>query len=183
MNYELPTTVEVCGAVYPIRSDYRAILDICAALDDPELEDGDKAYVALSIFYPDFEEMPPEHYTEALRRCYWFIDCGEDPDQTVAQPKLMDWSQDFKYIIAPINRVMGKEVRSIEYLHWWTFISAYYEIGDCFFAQCVRIRDLKAHGKKLDKADAEFYKKNRKIIDIKTTYTERENEILAQWLR
>lgn len=184
MNYDLPTSVEVCGAVYPICSDYRVILGICEALNDPELNDTDKVCVALSLFYEDVKAIPPEHYNEALRQCFWFIDCGEDDaGQTPAQPKLMDWAQDFRYIVAPVNRVMGQEVRALDYLHWWTFISAYYEIGDCFFAQCVRIRDMQAHGKQLDKIDREFYRKNRKIIDIKTTYTERENELLAQWLR
>lgn len=183
MVYELPTSVKVCDTEYAIRSDFRAVLDICIALEDPELELQEKAIVALTIFYPDFEEMPTEHYTEALKRCFWFINCGAEEDKTRKAPKLMDWEQDFQYIVAPVNRVMGAEIRSMEYLHWWTFISAYYEIGDCLFAQIVRIRDLKAQGKSLDKADKEFYQRNRAIIDLKTTYTEQEETILSKWLR
>lgn len=57
----------------------------------------------------------------------------------------------------------------------------YQEIGDCLFAQVVRIRDKKAHGKSLDKQDREFYRKNRDIIDLKTTYTESEKDVLAAW--
>ena len=93
----------------------------------------------------------------------------------------MDWEQDFQYIVAPVNRVMGKEIRSMDYLHWWTFISAYYEIGDCLFAQIVRIRERKAKGKPLDKSDQDFYRRNREIVDLKTTYTEQEDAILKQW--
>ena len=37
MEYTLPKTVFVGGREYSIRSDYRAILDICEALTDPEL--------------------------------------------------------------------------------------------------------------------------------------------------
>ena len=55
------------------------------------------------------------------------------------------------------------------------------EIGDCTFAQIVRIRSLRAKGKKLDKADQEWYKQNRHLVDIKQTYTESENEILKEW--
>ena len=76
---------------------------------------------------------------------------------------------------------MGVEIRSVEYLHWWSFLSAYYEIGDCVFAQIVRIRNLKARGKSLDKADREWYQQNRELVDLKTTYTEQENELLKQW--
>lgn len=180
MNYELPKSLTVCGTEYEIRSDYRSILDICAALNDKELSDGDKAEAALDIMYPAFETIPPEHYQEALNRCFWFINCG-DEGQNRKAPKLMDWEQDFQYIVAPVNRVMGSEIRSLEYLHWWTFISAYYEIGDCLFAQIVRIRERRAKGKPLDKSDQDFYRRNREIIDLKTTYTEQEDAILKQW--
>lgn len=180
MMYDLPRSLMVCGSEYEIRSDYRAVLDICTALSDNELDDQEKAIVALSILFPAFEDMPPEHYQEAVNRCFWFINCGDD-DQNRKAPKLMDWEHDFKHIVAPINRVMGQEIRAIPYLHWWTFISAYYEIGDCTFAQIVRIRDLKARGKALDKADREWYQRNRDMVDLPTEYTESDNEILKQW--
>jgi hypothetical protein len=93
----------------------------------------------------------------------------------------MDWEQDFQYIVAPINRVVGQEIRSIPYLHWWSFVSAYYEIGDCFFAQIVRIRNKKAKGALKDKADKEFYKENRSLIDFKTNYTSAEEAMLKNW--
>ena len=180
MTYDLPKRLAVCGSEYDIRSDYRAVLDICTALSEVELTDEEKAFVAFSIFYPAFEEMPPEHYREALTRCFWFINCGEE-EQNRRTPKLMDWEQDFRYIVAPINRVVGQEIREIPYLHWWSFISAYYEIGDCLFAQIVRIRDKKAKGKPLDKEEQRFYRENRQMVDFKAKYTDAENEFLKLW--
>lgn len=179
--YELPKSLNVCGVEYEIRSDYRAALDICAALSDNDLSNQGKAFVCLDILYPDFEEMPPEHYEEALKQCFWFINCGSDEDNTRKPPKLMDWEQDFQYIVAPINRVLFGEVRALDYLHWWTFISAYYEIGDCTFAQIIRIRDKKAKGKKLDKADQEWYRANRKLVDLKQSLNEAEKAVLKEW--
>ena len=52
MEYTLPKTVIVGGREYSIRSDYRAILDICEALTDPELSSEEKSAVVLYIFYP-----------------------------------------------------------------------------------------------------------------------------------
>ena len=180
MMYELPTRLMVCGTEYEIRSDYRAALDICAALSDSELSDEDKAFVVLAIFYPAFAEMPQEHYREAIERCFWFINCG-DEQQNRPAPKLMDWEQDFRYIVAPINRVVGREIRAVEYCHWWSFVSAYYEIGDCLFAQIVRIRDKKARGKPLDKEEQKFYRENRHMVDFHTNYTDAENALLKKW--
>ena len=188
MDLSLPKSLDICGTEYAIRYDFRVILEICAAMEDPELDKQDKAIVAMVIFYPDFEDMPPEHYQEAIKQCFWFINGGDD-DQGQKGPKLVSWEQDIKYIFAPVNRVLGQEIRAIPYdaetntggLHWWTFLSAYMEIGDCTFAQIVRIRNLRAKGKKLDKADQEWYKQNRHLVDIKQTYTEAENEVLKEW--
>ena len=180
-NGLLPTSLEVCGAVYEIRSDYRAVLDICAALSDQELSDQERAFAALDILFPSFEEMPPEHIQTAVDKCYWFINGGEKPAAENA-PKLIDWEQDFRLIVAPVNRVMGQEIRAAEYLHWWTFLAAYYEIGDCLFAQVVRIREKQARGASLDQSERKFYKKNREIVDLKNKYTAQDDDILNLWL-
>ncbi|MEA4992348.1 MAG: Gp15 family bacteriophage protein [Oscillibacter sp.] len=178
--YDLPKKINICGTEYGIRSDYRAVLDVCTALSDAELTSQEKSYVALDIFYPDFKKMPPEHYQEALRQCFLFINCGEE-EENKKSPKLVDWAQDFNYIVAPVNRVMGREIRSVKYMHWWTFVGAYMEIGECTFAQIVRIRDRKAKGKPLDKQDAEWYRNNRNLVDLKHTYSDEEKGLLEQW--
>lgn len=180
MNYELPKSLVVCGAERAIRTDYRAVLDICAALSEVEATDFEKSIAALKILYIDFDSIPYEHYAEALQQCFWFINCGENSQQKKSV-KLMDWEKDFKYIVSPVNRVIGKEIRSLDYLHWWTFISAYYEIGDCTFAHVVRIRDKKARGEKLDKQEEKWYRQNRDIVDIKNEYTAVEEELLEAW--
>lgn len=180
-NELLPTRVEVGGAEYEIRSDYRAILDICAALSDPELDGVERAVVALTIFYPDFPAMHPEHHQEALEQCLRFIRGGIEEEPPGRSVRLMDWEQDFQYVVAPINRVLGREVRAVEYMHWWTFLAAFYEVGDCTFAQIVRIRDRLARGKPLDKQDREWYRNNRHLVDFKRKYTNAEDEAAKSW--
>lgn len=179
--YELPTSVEVCGVKYAIRSDFRAILDIFGVLNDTDLSEQEKAIGALGIFYPDFFTMPKEHMSEASERLMWFINCGNTVEKGNS-PKLMDWEQDFQYVVAPINRVAGVEIRGLAYLHWWTFMSYYIEVGDCYFAQLVRIRDLKRRNKLTDKQDKEFYRKNKAAVDFDTKYSEAEENIIQQWI-
>lgn len=178
--WELPKSLEVCGTEYPIESDFRAMLTICTALSDPELKDDEKVYIALHNFYPDFESMPQSAYKEAAKQCFWFINGGQQETARRA-PKLVDWEQDFKYIIAPVNHVAGCEVRDLPYLHWWTFLGYYYEIGECLFATIVRIRDQRRKGKKLDKSDAEFFKNNREMVEFKRHYTAAEEALLKEW--
>lgn len=179
--YSLPTSVEVNGTEYTIQSDYRAVLDILTALSDGDLDEQDKAEAALTIFYPEFSSMPASDYQEALNQCFRFIDHGQGAKTQGKQPAVMSWEQDFDMIISPVNRIAGCEVRSLPYLHWWSFLSYYMEIGDCLFAQVVAIRDKKARGKPLDKQEREFYRRNREMVDLKTTYTEAEQNLLAAW--
>lgn len=188
MKYDLITSVTLGGREYSIRSDFRAILDIIEALNDVELNDEERALVVLNIFYPDFEEIPQDHLQDALNACMDYIN-GNGPKSTTKAPRLVDWEMDWPLIIAPINRVLGYELRSIPYdaetntggVSWETFLAAYQEIGDCTFSQVVRIRDHLARGKKLDKQDQEWYRRNRHLVDIKRKYTAADDKILKAW--
>lgn len=181
MNYDLPKSVNIGGSEFAIRSDYRAALDICAALSDGELTDRERAEALLTIFYPEAERIPEDGYSEAIQKCFWFLRGGEE-ERGTKQPQLVSWEQDFNLICPPVSRIIGQDIRGMESLHWWSFLSAYGEIGDCFFAQIVAIRSKKARGKALDKQDREFYRRNRDLIDIKKPLTEAEQDILKEWM-
>lgn len=169
------------GTEYDIRSDYRAVLDVMQVLSDIELNDYERGNLAMSVFYPGFDAMPESDMEEAAKYLQWFVG-GGDIKGGKPKTKLVDWEQDFPLIVNPVNRILGYEVRRCEYCHWWTFLSAYYEIGDCLFAQVVSIRKKRRSGKKLDKYEREFYRDNRDLIDFKTTYTDEEKAFFAQFV-
>lgn len=181
--FTLPTSLEVCGVEYEIRSDFRPALEICAAINSYELSDYERSEVALDILYPSFYsgEMPQGHYNEALEQALWFLNCGGERSEKPS-PKLVDWEQDFPHIITSINRVAGCEVRELPYLHWWTFVGYYNEIGDCLFSNIVSIRKKLKTGKALDKAEREWYRENRELVEFRRVYTPNEDEILEQWM-
>lgn len=176
--YDLPTSVTVGGKEREIRSDFRAALDIIAALNDIDLTDAERALCVLKIFYVDDIEL--EYAQEAIDQAMLFLGQGENANGQPAQ-KLMDWEQDFQYIVAPINKAAGKDVRAVPYMHWWTFLGYYSEIGECMFSQIVGIRSKIKNGKKMDKADREFYRKNRSAIDFRNVYSAEDNAVLKSW--
>ena len=172
MNTGLPKAACIGGRCFRIRSDFREILDICAALNDPELTDQDRAEVAIKIFYPDWDQITD--MAAAVKFMLWFLDGGVDRGDQRQQPKQMDWEQDFPMIIAPINRVAGRDVRALPYMHWWTFFGYFMESGECLFNTVVGIRSKKAKGERLDKWEKKFYQENKNTIDIKTRLSEEE---------
>lgn len=180
--WDLPTTLEVNGTDYAIRTDYRAVLDLMTVLEDAELSDAERGALALEILYVDYDSMPPTDYREACERLKWFIGGGDSPAKPPRR-KLVDWKQDFPLIIGPVNHVLGYEARAVESVHWWTFLAAYCEIGDCTFAQVVNIRNKKSKGRKLEKHEQEFYKEHRDLVDFKTVLTDEDKEVFDVWTR
>lgn len=181
MNWGLPNSLDVAGTTYSIRTDYRCILDILTDLANPEADGEERALIVLIGLYPDFDAMPPEHYEEAINCGMWFINGGKEEPKQVKAPRLVDFEQDYQLISAPINRVAGQEIRALEYYHWWSWLANYNEIGDCVFAQVVRIRDQLARGKTLDKSDREWYRRNRELVDFKNKYTSAQKCLLKEW--
>lgn len=186
MNYSLPKTVYVDGQELAVRYDFRVILEIIAMLSDNDLTGMDKTEALIDMFYVEPDEV--RNLKAAVEACFHFIDNSK---RTLKKsPRLTDWEQDFEYIIAPVNRVLGYECRSVEYdpetntggVHWWTFLAAYMEIGgDCLYSQIVSIRDKQARKKKLEKYERDWLKRNGDLVRIRQNYTAAEEELLKEW--
>ena len=177
-NVRLPVTVTVGGTEYPINrnGDYEVILDILEVLEDEELTDAERAGTALSIFY-DFHI--PDNAQEAIDAMMVFINCGEEiKEKPNEKAPLMNWNKDFPMLVAPINKVIGYDVRSVPYVHWWTFVAAYMEIGECSFSSVVDIRRKRRDGEKLDKAEQRYYEENREKIDAVSGLSKQDMELL-----
>ena len=179
--WEFPTSLNIGGVDYEIRTDYRAVLDLLTALNDPELTDDDprmtaymQSQVIMQIMFPQCDNIPAEHIQEALDKVSEFIDMGISDDRK--KPKTMDWEQDTPIIIPAINKVLNIEIRAQKYMHWWTFLGAYMEIGESLFSNVIHIRQKKARGKKLEKWEQEFYKENKSLIDFKQKNQRSEEE-------
>ena len=178
--WEFPTSLNIGGTDYEIRTDYRAVLDLLTALNDEELTDEDpqiesymKSRVILEIMFPQCDDIPEEYTQEALDKVIEFIDMGITEDSK--KPKTMDWEQDAPILIPAINKVLNTEIRAQKHIHWWTFLGAYMEIGESLFSNIVHIRQKKAKGKKLEKWEQDFYKENKSLIDFKQK-NQRSNE-------
>lgn len=182
--WNLPTVVKIDGIEYKIRNncDYRVVLDCIAALNDTELDMQYKLECALFIFYEDLTGLLD--FEAAVKEMLKIINYGEEEDESKPnKPKLMDWQQDFKQLAPPICRILGYDVRIPDkYTHWYTFVGGYMEIGECTFSNVVSIRSKKAKGKPLEKWEEQFYRENRKMIDLPLPLTAEEQEMLdCEW--
>ncbi len=185
MMWDLPMSVTIDGKEYVIRNkcDYRMVLDVIGALNDEELDTQEKLQCALFIFYED-DMTKCVNLEQAVIEMFRIINNGEDDEeQDTSKPQLMDWHHDFKQLAPPISRTLGYDVRMPDkYTHWWSFIGAYMEIGECTFSNIISIRSKKAKGIKLDKWEEEFYRQNRKMVNLPLKLTAEEQALLdSDW--
>lgn len=166
----LPKTLTVGGEIFPIRTDFRVALTIFEAYNDPELSPRDKAFVCLNCLYVQV----PNDITAALEKAAWFLDGGSMVKLKPLHVKTVDWEQDESMLFAAVNKAAGKEVRALDYLHWWTFLGFFSEMGECLYSQVLNIRQKRAKGKKLEKWEIDFFYSHKELIVIREKLTAEE---------
>lgn len=177
----LPEVLTVGGADYPIRTDYRNILQVFEAFQDTELQQEEKWIVAIYLLLEDFScaddvlEAAQNGFDlgEAMKQISWFISAGQPEKQVLEQPTY-NWTQDEQMIFSAINKVAGRETRELDYLHWWTFLGYFNEVGEGTFSFIVGIRNKLNKGKKLEKHEKEFLSHNKELVLMKKPKTKEE---------
>ena len=179
--FDLPTSICINGKDYPIRNrgDFRMVLDCFDALNDSELDNDHKLIAGLIIFYDSMnteldllKAFGRNNIKEAIEKMYNFFNCNQPNAAGAAMNhKLIDWKQDAQLIAGAVNSVANKEVRAEPYLHWWTFMGYFMNIGECALSTIVGIRDKIKTGKKLEKHEKEFKRNNPQyfVWDSQTT--------------
>lgn len=170
----LPRTLSVDGKEQRIRSDFRDCLRIMEAYGDEELSMQEKHMVMFQILYKDYESI--RNVNEAVEQGIWFLNCGDNIKGAKEEKPVYDWQQDEHMMFAAINKVAGCETRTLKYLHWWSFVSYFYEIGDGLFSTVIGIRSKLNKHKELEKSEKEFYSKNKEMVDLKKKYTKEQRE-------
>lgn len=183
--YSLPTTVQVGTKEFHItnKGDFRMVLDCFSALGDEKLGEDYRVLACLLIFYEELTTYRDitankEIVKTLIKEMYNFFNCGEHsvPGVQVHKP-VINWEQDSQIICSAVNKVANTEVRSLEYLHWWTFMGYYLGIGESVLATVTNIRHKINEHKKLEKWEQEFKKNNPKYFTWNvTTVEEREAE-------
>lgn len=165
--YEIPTTIVIDDKEFPIRckGDYRMVLDCFSCLNDTELSEQERLLACLIIFYENFNTVEDLAYTDRdlldklVKEMHEFFECKENPLHRTPY-KLLDWESDSQIICSAVNKVAHTEVRAVEYMHWWTFLGYFSEVGDSTLSTVVGIRNKIKRGKKLEKHEKEFKANN-----------------------
>ena len=162
----LPQAIKIHDKTYKIRTDYRDVLRILIAYYDDVLTDKEKIYVCLKQIYIDLDTIPAEYLEEAYKAAISFIDCGMVREEK-QKPRLINWEKDEPLIFPAINKVAGFEVRSVDYMHWWTFMGYFQGIdANDTWGFILTIRQKRSRGKKLEKHEQAFFNANTAVCMV-----------------
>ena len=159
---QFPSKVKIDGKDYGLNTDFRIGLKIMFAMQDDGLTMQEKMIVMLQLLYKEI----PNDLEKAVEYAIAFLNCNEHGKEKAGiSVTLFSCEKDAKYIYSAIRQSHGIDLDN-EKIHWWKFMYMFLDLNpDCFFNRLVGVRDRKAKGK-MDKADKEFYRQNKDIIDL-----------------
>lgn len=191
--YSLPTNVTICGKEYVIadKCEHRMILDVIDALEDARESKQFNMHCAMLIFFEDCSDLPDPLYAtttdeiaiiqECMNAIISVLNCGKASKPQEKKPKLINWKHDYDLLAAPVSRVLGYSVRDEKnYTHWYDYVGATNEVGDCYWSKIIGIRMKKSKGKKLDENERELYINHREDIDLPMDMSDEEKEWLDE---
>ena len=173
--YQLPRTATIGGKKYEIAADFREILRILQVLDEENQPEFMRWQVALQLFYG--RAVPWEDQNDAMQYLSEFLRCGAEESPG---PKLLDWQQDAPIIVAEVNRVAAREIREMPFVHWWTFLGWFHAIGDGQLSSLIALREKLRRGKPLEDWEREFYRQNRRRVELPKRRTPQEQAEIAR---
>lgn len=162
-----------------IRTDYRIGVQIQLCISDPELDESERTWTALSLLYGN--GIPPDLHM-AIDGLSWFMSCGSPPQSGEAdnEPPLYCFERDSARIVSGFRKVFGIDI-SRERLHWFEFVSMLGDLKDTAFSGVMEIRSTDPS--EVDKRKrAEFIRmKNR--FALSSQYTAEEQAKIEEFDR
>lgn len=150
----LPEHVEISGERYAVETDFRKILLVLKAVDDPNLEGFTKDEYLRRHF---FKGAAPDGMAGAFAE---FVNCGREERESSGR-RDFDFEQDAPEIYSAFMQIYGIDLFAVEQLHWWKF-SALLDgvcVTDNALSNKIRLRHMDdSEGEK--KAGAERAKRN-----------------------
>jgi hypothetical protein len=154
---------------------------VILAFEDDQLTGYEKQMIMLENLYPQ----PIEDVQAALEMGMKFLDGGKVGEDEDSGPRLFSFEKDANLIFAAFRQTHGIDLQNIEYLHWWSFLALFMDLGaDTAFCNLVGLRKRVKSGK-ATKEERETAREMGDMFDVPEidTRTLEEREQEAEFMR
>lgn len=180
LESKLPTSVLIHGVEYPIRSNFRTMIKFEELMQDPDVTDQDKVWLALRLFYPEI----PDDIEQAVEQLLWFYRCDKRDNLFTKKAKkrkakraarIYDFELDDDYIYAAFMAQYHLDLHKVRYLHWWKFRAMFNSLSDDM--QISKIMEYRAvEIDKVPKEKRAFYKRMKMLYALPLSRNEEERQ-------
>ena len=133
-----PTSLEIDGVDYEIKTDYRYSLYTILAFEDKELTNYEKLNIMLENLFVEI----PDNVEAMLEKTQWFLNGGKESSSDDSENRLYSFSKDASLIFAAFKQTHNIDLEQETNLHWWKFLSYFMDLGqNTVFCQLVALRD------------------------------------------
>lgn len=161
---DLPTKIRINDKLYDINYDYKTVIKILTAMEDPELYYEEKIEVMLELLYK--EKIPEKDLEVACEKAALFIDLGLKENKSKNTKRLYSFTKDSRYIFTGINSTHHIDLAEKPKLHWWRFMAYFMDMNtECFFSELIYYRKRLLEGK-LTKEEKKKYEEIRHLVDL-----------------
>lgn len=176
----LPKSIEVNGAMYPIKTDYRDLIQFEQFF---ETDENELMQMAKAIYFLLGEEIP-DNVQETWNQIMWFYSGGKEIIESSKKgSKLYDFELDNEYFYSAFLTEYRIDLYEVEYMHWWKFRSMLLGLPeDTELSKIMGYRAIKLD-KKMSKEQKAFYRKMKKIYSLKKLKVDPEEQKLDEIIR
>lgn len=185
-----PTTLNVCGKEFEIRTDYRDVLNY-ESLVKADASELNIIRAVDEMFLHNDLIMTADCLNAAIQCLNWFISCGEE--QKIQRPsnavlginknRPFEFEKDGALIYSAFIQSYDMDLYEIPYLHWWKFNALLSDVDkDSRFAKVMEYRTIDLKNKNLSKEQKKLYSALQSYYKITEGRTKEEEDFIKALL-
>ena len=185
----LPRDVSIGGLNIPINSDFRTGILFSLLMEDSEVIDSEKIFLAIDLY---FEDLPKDlDIKEIIDVIIWFYRCDkpaqndiisdeDNEDNTensasISNP-ILSYEYDADYIYSAFLSQYNIDLQDVEYMHWWKFKALLQGLSeDHLISKIMGYRAMVIDSDMSQKEKA-FYREKKRIFALPDMRTDEEKE-------
>lgn len=177
MNFLIDELPKTTPHGFYIRTDFRECIKFELLMQDKDISNENKVYLALNLFYKDI----PTDTDKAIEDILWLF-VGEEiktntkSNNNSKKTQIYSFDYDSKYIYTSFLQQYNINLNTIEYLHWWEFKALFEGLSDkTKIVEIMGYRSIDL-GKIKDKEEKQRYKKLKELYKLPDLRTQEEKE-------
>lgn len=181
----LPRDVSIGGLSIPINSDFRTGILFSLLMEDSEIIDSEKIFLAIDLY---FEDLPKDlNMKEIIDVIIWFYRCDKPINNEILSDKdnednssisnpILSYEYDADYIYSAFLSQYNIDLQDVEYMHWWKFKALLQGLSeDHLISKIMGYRAMVIDSDMSQKEKA-FYREKKRIFALPDMRTDEEKE-------